>query len=372
MHKNPTSQAANSETFSRLDAFDCIIDVRSPSEFAEDHLPGAINCPVLDDAQRIEVGTLYKQVSPFEAKKVGAALVAANIARHLQEHFLSQAKGWRPLVYCWRGGQRSGAMTTVLRAIGWDAKQLEGGYKAYRRFVVDQLAIRPSDFRFWIVKGPTGSAKTRVLHAMAEQGAQILDLEALAGHKGSVLGQVPDTRQPSQKTFETALLDRLNQLDPARPVYVEAESRKIGSVHLPECLIESMRASPGVAIDAAREVRVAYLLRDYGYFMADPAYVLQRIATLQQFCGEKKLQEWQALVLNRQWDSFVEALLADHYDPLYKRSQRSNYAAGEELCIPANSLDDQAIVQVAADMLAATSRGAAEATPAPPTRGDAK
>ena len=365
MHKNPASQPASPETFSGLGAFDCIIDVRSPSEFAEDHLPGAINCPVLDDLQRIEVGTLYKQVSPFEAKKVGAALVAANIARHLQQHFQGQAKGWRPLVYCWRGGQRSGAMTTVLRAIGWDAKQLEGGYKAYRRYVVEQLATRPRDFRYWIVKGPTGSAKTRVLHALAEQGAQILDLEGLANHKGSVLGQVPDTRQPSQKTFESELLYRLNRLDPAKPVYVEAESRKIGGVHVPECLIEAMRGSPGVAIDAAREVRVAYLLRDYGYFTENPAYVLQRIAALKQFCGEKTLQEWQGLVHAGQWEAFVDALLATHYDPLYQKSQRTNYAAGGELCVTASSLDDRAIAQLAAELLAATSQPA-------PARPDAK
>jgi tRNA 2-selenouridine synthase len=355
MKINPATQIASPETFARLDAFDCIIDVRSPAEFADDHIPGAINCPVLDDQQRIEVGTLYKQVSPFEAKKIGAALVAENIARHLKQNFLGQAKDWQPLIYCWRGGQRSGAMTTVFRQIGWNAKQLEGGYKAYRRYVVDELSRLPRDFRYWVVKGATGSAKTRVLHAMADLGAQIVDLEGLAGHKGSVFGLVPETTQPSQKTFETTLCFGLKRLDPRQPVFIEAESRKIGGVHVPECLIESMRGSPCLTIDAPRAVRVDYLLRDYAYFTQHTDYVLQRLDALKQFCGEKTVQKWRTLVLEQQWPEFVDALLADHYDPLYEKSQKTNYGAGAlgELLVPAPRLDESAIPAVAAAALAA-------------------
>ena len=189
-----------------LASFDAIIDVRSPAEFAEDHIPGAINCPVLDDEQRIVVGTLYKQVSPFEARKIGAALVSENIARHLRAHFLDKAKDWKPLIYCWRGGNRSGSMTTVFRAVGWKAVQLDGGYKTWRSHVVTQLENLPQAFTFRVVCGATGSGKTRILQAIADLGEQVLDLETLASHKGSVLGVLPGQPQPSQKSFETSLL----------------------------------------------------------------------------------------------------------------------------------------------------------------------
>ena len=354
MNRNPAAQPAGKDTFFALHHFDCIIDARSPAEFAEDHLPGAINCPVLDDAQRITVGTLYKQVSPFEARKIGAAMVSENIARHLRERFLSMPKHWKPLIYCWRGGQRSGALTTVFRQVGWDAKQLEGGYKSYRRFVVEELATLPRSFAYRVIKGATGSGKTRILQSMARQGAQVLDLEALAGHKGSVLGLVPDTLQPSQKSFEAALLFSLQGLDSSRPVFVEAESRKIGALHVPETMIESMRASPCITIDVPREARVAFLLRDYDYFVRQPDTLMNRLSALKSIRGEKIIEKWRALALSNQWSDFVEALLADHYDELYLKSQSSNYVSGnaQEHRIAAESLDDNEIDRVAALTLA--------------------
>src|SRR5574343_798883 len=238
-------------TVADLADFDEIIDVRSPAEFAEDHIPGAINCPVLDNAQRIEVGTLYKQVSPFEAKKIGAALVSENIARHLKERFLDRPKNWRPLIYCWRGGERSGSMTTIFKAIGWHAGQLDGGYKAWRSHVIAQLEALPQQYRFTVIGGATGNAKTRILQAIGGLGEQVLDLETLACHKGSVLGVLPDQPQPSQKGFENSLLQALSGFDPARPVYVEAESRKIGNLHVPEALIECIRQGECVTVEAS-------------------------------------------------------------------------------------------------------------------------
>jgi tRNA 2-selenouridine synthase len=221
--------------FDRLDEFDTIIDVRSPAEFAEDHIPGAINCPVLDDEERIRVGTLYKQVSPFEAKKVGAALVSRNIARHIETHFLSKPRGWKPLIYCWRGGQRSGAMTVVLGQIGWPARRLDGGYKAFRQRVLEELDTLPPALRFNILCGPTGSAKTALLDALAAAGAQVLDLEGLACHRGSVLGGAPNTSQPGQKAFETQLWSALRGFDPARPVWAESETGASGACMCPAC-----------------------------------------------------------------------------------------------------------------------------------------
>ncbi len=305
---------------------DTLIDVRSPSEFAEDHLPGAINCPVLDDDERALIGTLYKQVSPFEAKKRGAALVARNVARHLEAHFLDRPKHWAPIVYCWRGGQRSGSMVTIFRSIGWNARQLEGGYKAWRREVVAELDVLPRQFSYRVLCGATGSAKSRILQAIGELGEQIVDLEALACHKGSVLGVLPDAPQPPQKHFETTLLTTLRRLDPARPVYVEAESRKIGRLQVPDAMIESIRAGDCLAIEAPLAARVDFLLRDYDYFLRDPAWLNTRLAALKALRGGETVARWQAYASQGEWRTLVEELLTGHYDPLYQRSQERNYA----------------------------------------------
>src|SRR3989440_7349936 len=203
--------------------FDSIIDARTPAEYALDHSPGAVPAPGLDDAERAQVGTLYKQVSPFEAKKLGAALIAKNVSRHIESMFKDRPAQWKPLVYCWRGGKRSGAMAHILREIGWDAHTLPGGYREYRRGVVAELERIPERFDFRVIHGPTGSGKSRLLAALARAGAQILDLEELAAHRGSVLGDLPDRPQPSQKWFESLLLHELGGLDAARPVFGEGE-----------------------------------------------------------------------------------------------------------------------------------------------------
>ena len=335
-------------TLDQIGRFDTIIDVRSPSEFAEDHIPGAINCPVLDDAQRAQVGTIYKQVSPFEARKIGAALVAENIARHLREKFADRPRHWRPLIYCWRGGQRSGAMTIIFRQVGWDAMQLEGGYKNYRRHVVATLAELPHRFRYQVVCGPTGSAKSRVLQALAAKGAQVLDLEELAAHKGSVLGVLPDRPQPAQKMFESVLLQTLSGFDPTRPVFVEAESRKIGALQVPEALIESMRASPCVAIEAPLSARVEFLLGDYAYFVADADWLIRRLEALRPLRGAELVDHWIGLAREGAWREFVQEMLERHYDPLYRKSQDRNYTGYQA---PA-SLAAEALAQADIDRLA--------------------
>lgn len=306
--------------------FDEIIDVRSPAEFAEDHMPGAVNCPVLSNEERARVGTLYKQESPFAAKKLGAALVARHIAEHIENRFLDKPREWKPLVYCWRGGKRSGAMTHVLRQIGWHACALDGGYKAYRRHVVTELAELPRRYSFRVVTGATGSGKSRLLEALAAQGAQVLDLEALAAHKGSVLGGLPNEAQPSQKMFESRLLAVLQRLTFDAPVFVEAESRKIGQLQVPDALLETMRASPCLSIEASDAARVRFLIGDYDYFLADPASLKEKLDCLRELQSGETLAHWQALVEARDWPGLVGELLEKHYDPLYKRSQGRNYA----------------------------------------------
>jgi tRNA 2-selenouridine synthase len=306
--------------------FDEIIDTRTPAEFAEDHIPGSINCPVLDNEQRIEVGTLYKQHSPFEAKKIGAAYVAENIAHHLRTSFHDRPKTWRPLIVCWRGGQRSGAMTLILRRVGWDAQQLEGGYKYFRKLMVDKLATLPLQMNFKVICGATGSGKSRVLQALAARGEQVLDLEELACHKGSVLGVLPDSPQPSQKMFETRLLVALHGLDPQRPVYVEAESRRIGSIHLPNELLETLRAGACINIEAAFAARVDFLLRDYDYFLKAPDWLNTRLDELRHLQSRATIERWQGYTGNSQWRALVSELLELHYDPLYRRSQNHNFS----------------------------------------------
>ncbi|NTV10713.1 MAG: tRNA 2-selenouridine(34) synthase MnmH [Zoogloea sp.] len=306
--------------------FDEVIDVRSPAEFEEDHLPGAINCPVLDNEQRARIGTLYVQVSPFEARKLGAAMVAENIARHLYTRFLDRPKSWRPLIYCWRGGQRSGAFTTWMRMIGWDACQLAGGYKAWRHHVIERLAQLCGQVRFRVVCGATGCGKTRLLHALAAEGAQILDLEALAAHKGSVLGGLPGRAQPSQKGFESALQQAMEAMDLAQPVFVEAESRRIGRIHLPNVLLDVMRSSDCLAVEATREARLAFLLEDYAYLGDDTAALRAMLERLRGLQSNETLDRWMELGEARALPALFAELIDLHYDPLYRRSQNGHYS----------------------------------------------
>jgi tRNA 2-selenouridine synthase len=347
-------QAHGVATVAQLDGFDEIIDVRSPAEYAEDHIPGAISCPVLSDEERARVGTLYKQVSPFEARKLGAALVARNIADHLEHSLIGRPRGWRPLVYCWRGGQRSGAFTHILRQIGWDAQRLEGGYKAWRRQVLADLLELPERYSFVVICGATGSAKSRVLEAIGELGGQILHLEDMAAHKGSVLGSLPNVPQPSQKCFETRLHLALSGFDPSRPVFVEAESRRIGQLQLPDTLLEAIRCSRCFHIDAALPARVDFLLRDYAYLLGNAAWLHKRLDRLQGLQSNETLERWRRMVDAGDWRTLVEELLAQHYDAHYRRSQTQNFVGfhAPEVRFIADDLSPASIGSIAAAMLA--------------------
>ena len=324
MHRGNRHSVAADEA--NLTAFDAVIDVRSPAEFAEDHVPGALSCPVLDDEERARTGTLYKQVSPFTARKLGAALVARNIARHVETAFADKDRGWRPLVYCWRGGKRSGAMAHVLREIGWDASTLEGGYKAYRRHVVERLATRPATLTLRVIHGATGCGKSRLLRALREAGAQVLDLEDLAAHRGSVLGDLPERPQPSQKWFESLLLKELAALDPAKPVYVEGESRKIGQLQVPEALMQAMRASACVRLEADVATRVALLMDEYRHFFSERRALDAQLDCLAGLHGKAVVETWKALAARGAWETLVARLLEEHYDPAYRRSSERNFA----------------------------------------------
>jgi tRNA 2-selenouridine synthase len=349
--ENMDVKRANTVTVAQLDAFDEVIDVRSPSEFALDHVPGALNCPVLDDEERARVGTMYKQVSPFDAKKEGAALVSRNIARHIEERFRGRGRDWRPIVYCWRGGQRSASMAHVLREIGWGAATLEGGYRAYRREVLAQLDALPARFRYRVLCGATGSGKSRLLEALAARGAQVLDLEKLARHRGSLLGEIPGEPQPPQKMFDSLLWKALKGFDAARPVYAEAESRKIGQLQVPASLLERMRKGECVRLEVPAEERRRFLIGEYGHFLADSALLQKKLKGLTAHYGHAVVDRWLSQAESREWQALVGDLLHTHYDPSYLRATTRNYLhydSGRQLSI--ERLDEAGIERAAAEL----------------------
>lgn len=309
----------------KLHDFDEIIDVRTPMEYADDHIPGACNAPVLSNEERVLIGTMYKQVSPFEASRAGAALVARNIARHLETTFADRPQRWRPLVYCWRGGKRSGSMTLMFNMIGWRARQLDGGYKQYRRATLDALQTLPRALRYVVLTGPTGSGKTRLLHALRQAGAQTLDLEELAAHRGSLLGALPDARQPTQKRFDTLLAARLREFDAHRPVYVEAESRKIGALELPAALLQAMHQGECIDVRCSRDDRTRFLQQDYARLFDNPDWLKAQLQRMVGLHSRDTIQGWIALVDEGRREDLARELIDRHYDPAYARSSRSHF-----------------------------------------------
>lgn len=328
-------------TVDKLAAYPDRIDVRSPSEFVEDHIPGAENRPVLDDAERARIGTMYAKESGFAAKRKGAAIVARNIATMLEGPFADKPRGWSPVVYCWRGGQRSRSLAHLLNEVGWRAVQLEGGYRAWRRHVIAELETLPSQFRFAVICGLTGSGKSRLLDALAAIGAQVVDLEALAKHRGSLLGDLPDEAQPTQKTFDSELAVALERIDPGRIVYVESESKKIGTVQVPDALLTVMRSAECIRVDTPMPLRIALLKQEYTHYLADPAALSARLAHLVPLHGRKTVEHWNAAATAGDWDTLIAALLERHYDPTYARAIERNFPRFDDaLRLAPSAVDD--------------------------------
>ena len=314
------------DVLNRLSEFSDVIDARSEGEFAEDHLPGAINWPSLNNEERKLVGTEYKQISAFDAKKRGAALVAKNIARHLERDVIHKPRDWQPLVYCWRGGKRSGSLALILDQIGFNVTLVDGGYKAFRAALVADLPPLAAQFDYRVVCGTTGSGKTRLLQALAAQGAQVLDLEALANHRSSVLGVIPGLPQPTQKAYDSLIWAALKSFDASRSVYIESESKKVGNVAIPEGLITAMRAAPCLQLDLSENERVALLLEDYDFFVKDIEFFCDRLGALTQARGKDVVTDWQTRSRSGDVASVVRELLVNHYDPVYLQSMKRNFA----------------------------------------------
>ncbi len=307
-----------------LTQYDMIIDVRSPGEFAEDHIPGAVNLPVLDNDERAVVGTTYVQESRFLARRIGAALVAKNIGRHLDGALADMGPNFRPLVYCWRGGQRSNSMALVLAQVGWRTLVLKGGYKTYRRAVQQRLYEAELGLRFVLLDGGTGTGKTAILNRVKAMGGQVIDLEAIARHRGSLFGAIAGTPQPSQKWFESCLADQLERMDPKRAVLMEAESNKIGQRTLPPAVWKAMEAAPRIQLSAPLDVRSAYLVGAYPDVIADRGLLEAVLSRLEVYPGRKQLANWRSLADAGEFQELVKQVVERHYDPSYARHSRND------------------------------------------------
>ncbi|WP_424974840.1 tRNA 2-selenouridine(34) synthase MnmH [Dinoroseobacter sp. S124A] len=326
--------------------FDEIIDVRSPAEYAEDHVPGAVSLPVLSNAERAEVGTVYVQDSPFRARKMGAAMVARNAARHLETHLAGKGGGYRPLVYCWRGGQRSGSFTGILQQVGWRADVLKGGYQSYRRLVQSALYEAAFPCPVLLLDGDTGSGKTDLLNLLPQEGFQVIDLEGLAHHRGSLLGAYADA-QPAQKGFESELAAAITALDPARPVVVEAESSKVGRINLPPAIWQAMKSAPRLVLSVPRAARARYLMRSYADLLARPEDLAARLEPFRKLHGHAQVDDWQQMVTEQAFEPLADSLMAVHYDPLYRRNRKAKPGAALDLALSQTALDPAEIANTA-------------------------
>ena len=343
--------------------FDTVIDVRAPGEYAEDHMPGAINLPVLSDDERAQVGTIYVQQDRFLARKVGAALVARNAATHIEGPLADRDGGWQPLLYCWRGGQRSNSFASILAQIGWRVEVLDGGYRSYRRLVSRRLYEAPLGLRLIVIDGGTGSGKTELLHRIAAAGGQIVDLEGLARHRGSNFGAMPGG-QPSQKMFESRLVQVLDRLDPNRPVFVEAESNAIGRLRVPPSLWTAMGRAETIRLDAHPAARGRFLTTTYPDLTDDADLLARRIDTLRPYHSGDRIAAWHAMAADGRHAEMARDLIEQHYDRRYRDNSGGRTDVGR---IDLGALAEADLVRAAEEALriAEQASGHREATPHP-------
>uniref|UniRef100_A0A1I8J182 Rhodanese domain-containing protein n=2 Tax=Macrostomum lignano TaxID=282301 RepID=A0A1I8J182_9PLAT len=329
-HNNNNSSIQTEPNPLNWAAYDEVIDVRTPSEFADDHLPGAVNLPLLGDGDRAAIGKTFAR-SPFDGRRLGASVISQRIGELLGTHFADKSVDFRPLIYCWRGGQRSHSLAIVLSQIGYQPTVLAGGYRAYRRVVVKSLndlaGVEPPVGRLKravVLAGLTGSGKTYLLERLARQGEQVVDLESLANHRGSLLGSDPNRPdQPSQKSFESSLFRTLSQLDADKPVWLECESARIGYRSLPQSLVATLARSPRILLEAeSADDRVKHLIEQYGSLVERTELLIERLNLLGRHHSKSTQANWLAAAAAGDIPKLVHLLLTDHYDPLYRHSRR--------------------------------------------------
>ncbi|BCJ86677.1 tRNA 2-selenouridine(34) synthase MnmH [Effusibacillus dendaii] len=298
-----------------------LIDVRSEGEYQESHIPGAVNIPLLNNEERARVGTVYKQVGQGQAKELGLQIVSSKLP-DLVKQIQQAAVDTQPVVYCWRGGMRSKSVATVLDLLGIPALRLEGGYRAYRETVTERLAHFQLSARCVVIHGMTGTGKTELLKRLADDGEPVVDLEGMAGHKGSAFGSIGEHPR-NQRMFDSLLLDRLEELKGAPYLIIEAESKRIGRVNMPDFLVEAKEAGLHILLEAPLSVRVERTLDQY--VVDDPDFHEKVTHALQSI--EKKLPPddrkfaWQYIEEYR-YDQLAEILLVKYYDPRYAHSMQ--------------------------------------------------
>ncbi len=288
-----------------------ILDVRSPGEYAHAHVPGAINMPLFDDAERAQVGTKYKQAGRDQAVLLGLEMVGPKLAGFVRQTRKLTPPGKDVLVHCWRGGMRSGSMAWLLNTAGFRAETLEGGYKAYRNTVLESLA-EPRNLL--ILGGKTGSGKTDVLKQLAAQGEQIIDLEGLAHHKGSSYGAIGQLPQPTSEQFENLVYDQWRQLDPDQRIWLEDESRNVGSCYIAPPLWKQMRAAPVAFLDVPKQIRISRLVQEYTGI--DHALLVEATQRIEKRLGGLALKQALAALAENDYATVADLTLV-YYDKAY-------------------------------------------------------
>jgi len=314
------------------------IDVRTPQEFAQGHLPGAINVPLFSNEERAIVGTLYKQVSVDAAKQRGLEFVSPKLPAIIKSITEYANQDYQIIIYCWRGGMRSKSIVTLLDTLNIVARQLVGGYKAYRRYVLDGLEtckIRPE---IVVLSGSTGVGKTTILNELATKGHPTINLEGLANHRGSVFGQIGLGKSTTTPMFEAAVLECLEKYQDKPYIIVECESTQIGNVYIPKVLREGMRLGKTILLQASVSTRVQRIIAEYSSNRAiDAETIAHCIQAIYKYLGRKKTAFLLQCLANNQIELLVASLLVDYYDPLYGYDNSKN--AKYEAIISAENLE---------------------------------
>ena len=315
------------------------IDLRSPSEYQEATIPGAINLPFFNDQERAEIGTIYRQQSPCQARARGLELIAPRLPE-LTGAIGSYAQDRQVVIFCWRGGERSQAMAEVLHLMRIPFYRLHGGYKAYRRYVLDRLACYPLG-DVVVMHGLTGCGKTQIINRLIERGYAAVDLEGLARHRGSVFGSIGMENQPGQKMFDSLLWCELKRLAPWPYLLVECESKRIGNIHLPEHLSQKMEQGRHILVYDTLENRIQRLVQDYvSHGEENIEQLIQGVRALEKHLGKSRVNQCVYLIEKRIFSEVVEYLLVDYYDKLYEypSSPDKRY----ELCVNSEDIDEAA------------------------------